>query len=180
MLSPSARRNAAEREILAFNHVRQTIQSAKKEYPVYIPYTCMKVLHEQMIQEALERQHPDDEQATHRRGLSQAFRKVLARFTALGGWKQGRPLPGNALGQDCPPQPRGPGVPPLLRDREEWPLDFCSPIVNIHFDETRTDRHTETDHDASRVRVAQTDAIGVSGRAELCECLLVCTWQNEQ
>ncbi len=68
---------------------------------MYPPYTSMKVIHDQMIQEALERHRPDNGQATHRQGLSQMFGRVLARFTTHAGRKQEKPLPGSTQGESC-------------------------------------------------------------------------------
>jgi hypothetical protein len=68
---------------------------------MYPPYTSLKVVHDQIIQEALERQRSDDGQTTHRQGLRQAFGKALTRFTTRAAWKQECPVPGSAQGETC-------------------------------------------------------------------------------
>jgi hypothetical protein len=57
-------------------------------------YTSMKIVHDQKIQEALERQRLYAGQATQRPGLLQTLGKFLARFTNRSGRKQEGPLPG--------------------------------------------------------------------------------------
>ena len=60
------------------------------------PYSGMKVVHDQMIEEALERQRYYAGQETRGQGLLTAFRKALARFTAKSAEKQESQLPGCA------------------------------------------------------------------------------------
>ena len=60
------------------------------------PYSGMKVIHDQMIDERLERQRHYIGQETHRQGLLKTFGKALARFTAQSGHKQESVLPGSA------------------------------------------------------------------------------------
>ncbi len=60
----------------------------------YVSYTSMKIVHDQKIQEALERQRLYAGQATQRPDLLQTFGKFLARFTNRSGRKQEGPLPG--------------------------------------------------------------------------------------
>jgi hypothetical protein len=60
----------------------------------YVSYTSMKIVHDQKIQEALERQRLYAGQATQRPGLLQTLGKFLARFTNRSGRKQEGPLPG--------------------------------------------------------------------------------------
>ena len=57
-------------------------------------YTGLKIIHDQKIQEALERQRLYVGQETQRPGLLQTFGKFLARFTNRPGRKQEGPLPG--------------------------------------------------------------------------------------
>lgn len=45
------------------------------------PYSGMKLIHDQMIEESLERRHYYASQETHRQGVLKTFGKVLARFT---------------------------------------------------------------------------------------------------
>ena len=59
-------------------------------------YTGLKMIHDQKIQEALERQRLYAEQETQRPGLLQTFGKFLARFTNRSGQKQEGPCPGCA------------------------------------------------------------------------------------
>lgn len=61
-----------------------------------LPYSGMKVIHDQMIDESLERQRHYIGQETHRQGLLKTFGKALARFTAQSGHKQESILPGSA------------------------------------------------------------------------------------
>ena len=61
-----------------------------------LPYSGMKVIHDQQIEEALEYHRHYAGQETHRHGLLQTFGKVLARFTAQSGHKQESILPGSA------------------------------------------------------------------------------------
>jgi hypothetical protein len=56
----------------------------------------MKVIHDQMIEESLERQRHYIGQETHGQGLLKTFGKVLARFTAQSGHKHESSLPGSA------------------------------------------------------------------------------------
>lgn len=60
------------------------------------PYSGMKVIHDQMIEESLERQRHYIRQETPRQGLFKTFGKALARFTAQSGHKQESVLPGSA------------------------------------------------------------------------------------
>lgn len=57
-------------------------------------YTGLKMVHDQQVQESLERYRLDAERATSRQGLFQAFEKFLARFTNQPGRKQESPRPG--------------------------------------------------------------------------------------
>ncbi len=59
-------------------------------------YNSQKVVHDQMIQEALERSQPDDGQAPHRQGLRQIMQGMLARFTTSAGQQQAKPIPCHA------------------------------------------------------------------------------------
>lgn len=61
-----------------------------------LPYSGMKVIHDQMIDESLERQRHYIGQETRREGLLKTFGKVLARFTAQSGHKHESVLPGGA------------------------------------------------------------------------------------
>lgn len=49
-------------------------------YP-YSSYTSMKIVHDQQVQETLERNRIYAEQAEHRQGLFQAIGQFIARFT---------------------------------------------------------------------------------------------------
>ena len=60
------------------------------------PYSGLKIIHEQQIQDALEYHRLYSGQETRRRSLLQSFGKVLARFTTPSDRKQERPLPGCA------------------------------------------------------------------------------------
>ncbi len=62
-------------------------------YP-FSSYTGLKIIHDQKIQEALERQRLYAGQETQMPGLLQTFGKFLARFTNRSGRKQEGPLPG--------------------------------------------------------------------------------------
>ena len=66
-----------------------------------LPYSGMKVVHDQMIEEALERRRHYAGQEIHRQGLLQTFGKILARFTAHSDQKRESPLPGCAQGGSC-------------------------------------------------------------------------------
>ena len=57
------------------------------------PYSGMKVIHDQMIEEALERRRYYEGQETHRQGLLKTFGKALAHFTAQSGHKHESILP---------------------------------------------------------------------------------------
>ena len=46
------------------------------------PYSGMKVVHDEMIHEALERRRYYDGQETNRQGLLKTFGKIFARFSA--------------------------------------------------------------------------------------------------
>jgi len=48
---------------------------------MYLSYSSQKVVHDQVIQEALERHRLDDEQAPHRQRLSQIVERIRALFT---------------------------------------------------------------------------------------------------
>lgn len=61
-----------------------------------LPYSGMKVIHDQMIEEALERRRYYAGEKTHRQGLLKTFGKALARFTAQSGHKHESILPGSA------------------------------------------------------------------------------------
>jgi hypothetical protein len=61
-----------------------------------LPYSGMKVIHDQMIEESLERKRYYAGEETHRQGLLKTFGKALARFTAQSVHKQESTLPGNA------------------------------------------------------------------------------------
>jgi hypothetical protein len=58
-----------------------------------LPYSGMKVIHDQMIEESLERRRYYAGQETHRQRLLKTFGKVLARFTAQSSRKQESILP---------------------------------------------------------------------------------------
>ena len=57
------------------------------------PYSSMKVVHDEMIHEALERRRYYEGQEAHRQGLLKTFGKVLARFTTRAEAKQAQVLP---------------------------------------------------------------------------------------
>jgi hypothetical protein len=59
-------------------------------------YTSLKMVHNQQVQEALERYRLNAERTTSRRGLFQAFEQVLARFTNQPGREQEGPRAGCA------------------------------------------------------------------------------------
>ncbi len=59
-------------------------------------YTSLKIIHDQKIQEALERQRFDAGQDTPGQSLRQAWRAFLARFSRQADRKQADPLPGCA------------------------------------------------------------------------------------
>ncbi len=59
-------------------------------------YIGLKIVHDQQVQEALERYRLDAERATDRQGLFQAFEKLLARFTNQPARKREGPRPGRA------------------------------------------------------------------------------------
>jgi hypothetical protein len=59
-------------------------------------YTGLKIVHDQQVQESLERSRLNAERATYRQGLFQAFEKLLARFTNQPGRKQEGPRAGCA------------------------------------------------------------------------------------
>lgn len=65
-----------------------------------LPYSGMKVIHDEMIHESLERQRYYDGQEPRGQGLLKTFGKVLARFTVHAEEKQAQPLPGCAC-QAC-------------------------------------------------------------------------------
>jgi hypothetical protein len=60
------------------------------------PYSGMKVIHDQMIEESLEHHRHYAGHETRKQGLLQSFGKVLARFTTRSDEKQASPLPGCA------------------------------------------------------------------------------------
>ena len=60
------------------------------------PYSGIKVIHDQMIEESLERQRFYDGQEPPSEGLFKAFGKVFARFAAHARQQQAQPLPGCA------------------------------------------------------------------------------------
>jgi len=75
----------------------QTIQQKRRELHMpYVSYTSMKIVHDQKIQEALERQRLYAGQETQKQGLLQTFGKFLACFANRSGRKQAGPLPGCA------------------------------------------------------------------------------------
>jgi hypothetical protein len=59
-------------------------------------YSGLKMVHDQQVQEALERYHLGAGRTTSRQRLFQAFEKVRARFTTQPGRKQEGPRPGCA------------------------------------------------------------------------------------
>jgi hypothetical protein len=61
------------------------------------PYAGMKIVHDQQIQEALERHRLHSEQATPRQGLIRTLGKALARFPIPARQNQGRALSGETL-----------------------------------------------------------------------------------
>lgn len=61
-----------------------------------LPYSGMKVIHDQMIEEALERRRHYAGEKTRGQGLLKTFGKALARFTAQSGHKHESILPGGA------------------------------------------------------------------------------------
>jgi hypothetical protein len=63
-----------------------------------LPYSGMKVVHDEMIHEALERRRYYDGQEARGQGLLKTFGKALARFTAHSAEKQAQPGRGCA----CP------------------------------------------------------------------------------
>jgi hypothetical protein len=65
-----------------------------------LPYSGMKVVHDEMIHEALERRRYYNGQEPHRQGLLKTFGKMLTRFTAHAEEKQEQFLPNCA----CPAQ----------------------------------------------------------------------------
>ncbi len=59
-------------------------------------YTGLKSVHDQQVQESLERSRLDAERATYRQGLFQAVEQFIARFTNQPGRKKEGPRPGCA------------------------------------------------------------------------------------
>jgi hypothetical protein len=59
-------------------------------------YTGLKIVHDEKIQEALERQCLDAKQETQGQGLLRALGKLLTRFNNQAGRKQEESLPGCA------------------------------------------------------------------------------------
>lgn len=57
------------------------------------PYSGMKLIHDQMIEESLERRRYYASQETHRQGVLKTFGKVLARFTMHPSQKPAKSLP---------------------------------------------------------------------------------------
>jgi hypothetical protein len=57
---------------------------------MYPPYSGLKVIHDQMVQEAVERSRLNNGHAPHRQSLSQIVEKVLAHFTTHAERKQAR------------------------------------------------------------------------------------------
>ena len=66
---------------------------------MYLSYNSQKVVHDQMIQEALEHHRLNDEQAPHRERLCQIVGRIRALFTTQARRKQARPLPSSAQGE---------------------------------------------------------------------------------
>jgi hypothetical protein len=58
------------------------------------PYSGLKIVHDQQIQETLERHRHFAGQTTRRQGWFQAFGKTLTRFMGQSTKKEERPLPG--------------------------------------------------------------------------------------
>ena len=58
------------------------------------PYSGMKAIHDQMIEESLEHHRHYAGQATQRQGLLQRFGQALTRLTARAGQQQESTLPG--------------------------------------------------------------------------------------
>lgn len=58
--------------------------------------TGVKMIHDEMVQEALERQPIDTGEETQRPGLFQALGKVLARFNSQPAREQAKPVHGCA------------------------------------------------------------------------------------
>jgi hypothetical protein len=86
---------AAERRTLTSDNVK--LYDSTKRGELYMPpYSGMKVVHDEMIHEALERRRYYDGQEPHRHGLLKTFGKALIRFTAHSDEKQAQPLPGCA------------------------------------------------------------------------------------
>ncbi|HEU5200601.1 MAG TPA: hypothetical protein VFU32_13265 [Ktedonobacterales bacterium] len=61
-----------------------------------LPYSGMKVIHDEMIHESLERRRYYEGQETRGAGLLKTVGKALARFTTHSDEKQAQPLPGCA------------------------------------------------------------------------------------
>jgi hypothetical protein len=73
----------------------------KGVFYMFPPYNSLKIVHDQMIQEELERHRANEGQAPRQPGLSQTLGKVLSRFTARPERKQERLLPGGVQGESC-------------------------------------------------------------------------------
>jgi hypothetical protein len=58
------------------------------------PYTGLKIVHDQQMQETLERHRHFAGQTVHRQGWVQAFGKALSRFMGQSTKKEDRPLSG--------------------------------------------------------------------------------------
>jgi hypothetical protein len=67
----------------------------KKEIHIMTPfsYTSLKIVHDQMIEEALERYRPAEEQKTQKRDLRQMTGAFLARFTNISARKAKETIP---------------------------------------------------------------------------------------
>ena len=63
---------------------------------MHLPYTGLKAIHDQQIQEALERHRLNAGQPADKQRLLQTLAQVLARFTAQSGQKQESSPPGCA------------------------------------------------------------------------------------
>ncbi|HLW02544.1 MAG TPA: hypothetical protein VKT82_28080 [Ktedonobacterales bacterium] len=68
---------------------------------MFPPYSTLKVVHDQMIQEELEHYRANDRQPPRRHGLSQKLGKTLARFTARPAQKPEMPLSCNVQEETC-------------------------------------------------------------------------------
>jgi len=66
---------------------------------MYLSYNSQKVVHDQMLQEALEQQRLNDEPAAPRQRGCQRGGRIRALFTTQARRKQARPLPSSAQGE---------------------------------------------------------------------------------